>query len=236
VNAALPQVRIYDEKEIGTLLSKPEFDVPVTEAGKSRRKSYLIQLRREHVQEQYGDDVTAFLKSCCLKMRIFIPVKPDQITRCLELVQRSNQLNLSSKRYTRDQFMELLKKPDYICLAFHCTDRFGDYGIVGFSSVKETPPISCVTDLVISCRIAQKRIEHAFIEWLAKYEQKRGFRKIDAKLIKTVKNGPLQCVFNDLPFRRIDETADSILFSLVIDTLAKGEQIIEVTDELIKNR
>ena len=137
VHASFPQVRIYSEKDIPGVLNYCEFDVPVTDTSKMRRHSYLSQMQREKVQEQFGDDYKSFLRGCQMHLTIFIPQEQNHIARCLELIQRSNQLNLSSRRYSEAQFKELLLTPSVLNLALQCKDRFGDYGIVGFASIKE---------------------------------------------------------------------------------------------------
>ncbi len=108
VQAALPQVRVYSEGQIGNLLARSEFDVPVSESSPHRRASYLTEIKREREKETFGSDYEAFLRSCEMKLRLFIPREEGHILRCLELIQRANQLNLSNKRYTMDQFHSLL--------------------------------------------------------------------------------------------------------------------------------
>jgi FkbH-like protein len=231
VKGALPQVRVFDEKEINIALSRPEFDVPVSEAGKMRRLSYLTEIQREKVQQQYSGDITAFLKDCRMNMRIFVPTEPAHISRCLELIQRSNQLNLSSRRYSDSEFRELLSKSGVLCLGLHCSDRFGDYGIVGFASVDECSETPRLVDFVISCRVAQKRVEHTFINWLRSHEFSRGYKVLGAELIKTRKNGPLVKVFNDLPFSIIGETDEKISMVISAQNLKESEQIITIIDD-----
>jgi FkbH-like protein len=230
VSETLPQVRIYNEREINNLLSYPEFDIPVTEASKKRRLSYLTEMQREKVLEEFGEDYAGFLKSCQMKMKIFTPVEERHFMRCLELVQRSNQLNLSSKRYSETEFRELLDRKDISCFAFQCSDRFGEYGIVGFASVLLEEKSALLMDFVISCRVAQKRVEHAFIQWLGEREKKRGGKLIFAELIVTKKNGPLVKVFNELPFKIVEQTDERLLFALDLRTSKNDQDIITIED------
>ena len=231
VKSVFPQVRIYSEQEIGMLLTHQEFDVPVTEASRVRRLSYLTQMQRERIQEQYSGDLISFLKDCKMNMRIFRPEGTKEITRCLELVQRSNQLNLSSRRYSEEEFKALLTDDGVLCLALHCSDRFGDYGIVGFASVDEKGEIPLLSDFVISCRVAQKRVEHAFLYWLARRERVCGKSELRAELIKTKKNGPLVGVFRELPFVEAGEGNDRLIFRLPLANPLQSEQIIAIQDQ-----
>ncbi len=234
VESVLPQVRIYTEKEIFRILGYNEFDVPVTEASRERRKSYLVQMQRETVQEQFRGDYRAFLRDCQMNLRIFYPDQEHHVKRCLELVQRSNQLNLSTKRYSEGEFRELITSQNVSTFALHCTDRFGDYGIIGFASVDERGKSPQLLDFVISCRVAQKRVEHAFIEWLGKREKARGYFHLIAALFKTKKNGPLVRVFEEMPFQVKNQDGESITYELDLNNLNPVEDIITIIDETTK--
>lgn len=230
VSATLPQVRTYSEKEVRKLLTYPEFNLPVTEASKKRRISYQTEMQREKVLEEFGQDYTGFLKSCQLRIQILIPVEEKHIMRCLELVQRSNQLNLSSKRYSETEFRDLLERKDISCFALKCSDRFGEYGIVGFASVLHEEKSSLLMDFVISCRVAQKHVEHAFIQWLGEREKKRGGKLIFAELTITKKNGPLVKVFQELPFKVAEQTEKIVLYALDLRTILDNQDIIKIDD------
>lgn len=173
VEAALPMVRTYAETELERLLTLPEFDVPVTEMSARRRLSYRTESMREAAREGFPDDYSEFLRSCEMRMRVFVPREPEHVQRCHELVQRSNQLNLSSRRYTADEFAALLGTPGVVSLAIDCEDRFGSYGIVGFVTVDERAATPIVTNFVLSCRVAQKRVEHALFRWLCMRARER---------------------------------------------------------------
>ena len=231
VQSALPQVRVYTDEQISEILNYPEFDVPVTEESRSRRKSYLVQMQREKVQEQHRGDYKSFLKECRMQLTLFHPKEEKHLLRCFELIQRSNQLNLSSRRYTEEQFRELVSCKGIFCVAMHCKDKFGDYGTIGFASVDERGAAPKITDLVISCRAAKKLVEHTFIEWLGKREKMRGARRLETVFIKTKKNGPLGKVFEEMPFQAFDEESETVLYTLDLDKLGGWGGVIEVIDK-----
>jgi FkbH-like protein len=201
VQSTLPQVRVYSDDQIEGILSFAEFDVPVTEASKKRRVSYLTEIRREKEKEASGGDYEAFLRGCKMRMRLFVPREESHIQRCLELIQRANQLNLSNTRYAHNEFQALLSRPGVLCLAMDCEDRFGEYGIVGFASIDETPDDPVICDLVLSCRVAQKRVEHTLVQWLASRARGAGAKALRARLVRTERNQPILQVFDDLHFR-----------------------------------
>lgn len=200
VARALPQVRLYREDEIAGLIARPEFDVPVTEEARRRRESYRTEARRAEHSVAFSGDYLGFLRSCDLRLRVFRPSGGREAARCLELLRRSNQLNLRTRRYDEAEFAALLSDPARECYALACRDRFGDYGIVGFASSEPGEEGPRLVDLVLSCRIARKRVEHAFLAWLARRAASAGARFLETEFVPTDRNGPLRDVFADLPF------------------------------------
>lgn len=230
ISETLPIVRVYSEQMIPGLLTLPEFDLPITEASRSRRLSYLAESKREAVKQQFAGDNIAFLRSCDLTMWIAKPAAESEIARCIELIQRSNQLNLSSRRYDENGFRELLASPEYECFRIRCSDRFGDYGIVGFIAVKKEP-VPTITELVISCRIAKKRCEHALLRWIALRAKAARAQHLEAVLIRTERNGPLASVFQETPFTVVREEATTICYRLDLHTVWEDEGIVSIEVE-----
>jgi len=232
VKAVLQQLRVYSEKELFKLLDYPEFNVPITEESKMRRKSYLAEMEREQTFKDCGGDYEGFLRSCRMEMRIFVPKEEAQVARCLELIQRSNQLNLSTRRYSEEDFSGLLGREGMLCVGFQCKDRFGDYGIVGFASVDEAPSEPHLVDLVISCRVAQKMVERTLIEWIAEREKGKGKQILNAELAKTKRNGPLRSVFESLPFSIIEENEKVIRMRLPLEKMWKTNDIVHTVIDI----
>jgi FkbH-like protein len=228
VSTALPMVRVYKEDTLSELLTLPEFQVPVTSASRLRRQSYLAEVHRTRIQESFGDDYAAFLRSCEIKLRLFVPRSDQEVLRCVELIQRSNQLNLSGKRYTVDEFHGFLASPKQLCIAMECSDKFGNYGIIGFSRVDESGPDPIVTDFVMSCRVAQKFVERTFYAWLGAHEKKAGHTKLLARFVRTKRNQLLVEVFQQLPFQTVSELPDGSLVSMDLLAPFEPEKVMEV--------
>ena len=218
VGTALPMVRVYSEQGLESVLDRPEFDVPVTSASRQRRLSYLTEVHRDRAREVLAGDYLDFLRSCAIKLRIFKPSTAAETLRCLELIERTNQLNLSGRSYDAEAFDRLLHAPGNLCLAMECEDRFGSYGIVGFASVVEDAGEPMLLDFVMSCRVAQKRVEHSVFGWLARRARERGHRKLLAELRPTSKNKPLLKVFEDMRFSTEKEEAGRVLLALDLAT------------------
>jgi FkbH-like protein len=233
VAAACPQVRVYDADDVPTLLARPEFDVPVTDVSRNRRQSYRAEARRRAIGAGWRDDMDGFLRSCRMVMRIG-PPDPGQRARCLELLQRSNQFNLSGKRYTAESFDTLLADPGFECLAFDLADDFGAYGVVGFAAIRHQPGGPVLVDFVMSCRVAQKRIEETFLGWYAARAQKGGARRFTVRMEKTERNGPLRDALakTGLPAGATDEDGTALSFVYDLSGELKVPDVVRVESSI----
>lgn len=228
ISAALPQVRVYDVTEVLELLSKPEFDIPITSESKKRRESYQIDSKRNDIFASWSGNYDEFLKECNLKMSIFIPIKEDNVNRCIELIQRSNQYNVSGIRRDEEYMDKILHSEQYESFGYRVEDKYGKYGIVGFASFKVTGNEYLLTDFVMSCRVAQKKVERAFLNYFIGQLPKGSIVRIDVN--KTNRNTPLRDELAKMPLI-VDSDDDKVVCSHYVkgDKPFVEDQIIEVS-------
>lgn len=199
VSAALPAVRVYDASSFLDIPQRAEFAVPVTEESQGRRKMYLDEEDRkvEFAKQTHG--YNDFLASCNIRVVLEAPSE-STMDRIHELVQRTNQLNFSGNRYTRPDLLRILAQPDVIPVVMRCEDRFGSYGIVGFSLLKASTHLLEMQDLMLSCRIQGKQIEHAYLCYLRDAASRSGFERIICHYNRTARNAAAAKVFEELQF------------------------------------
>lgn len=214
ISGFLPQVRTYTEMEITKILQYPEFDASGDTFGSNRRIAYLEEIERKKRLGAFEGDYDDFLRYCEMKIRLSDLRQESELLRCWELVQRSNQLNISGRRYSLPEFKKLVKDEPVWVIAVKCEDRFGNYGTIGFCGIRFYSGVPQVVDLVFSCRIAQKKVEHAFIEEISNLLYERGFRELRFEVIFTEKNKPLRRVFESLPCEVIKNEAGGALLRL----------------------
>lgn len=227
VKQALPMVRVFSDTEITSLLNKDCFDVPITETSSKRRLLYMEDAERNELKAYYNNNYDDFLRSLGMVLTVEY-VDYNNKERCYELLSRSNQLNLSTNRYTREEYDCLLSNHHNVCLAFRVSDKFGDYGIVAFMSLSIQQSTAKIIDFVISCRIAKKKVENAIIFSLRDLLGNKGVKSIVADLIKTKKNSPLIDVFKELPFVTLSENSESIQYQLNNLSTIGDEGIIQI--------
>ena len=212
VKTVLPQVRVYDVNSIDSLLSLQEFDVPVTELSSQRRQSYLTEYKRKKILASYGDDYDCFLKDCQIMMTVFRPKSHEERERCFELVQRSNQYNISKEKRSDDEYNRLYEKSNFTLYGLRVKDKYGDYGIIGFVSIFDDNHTHHLQDFVMSCRVAQKKVERAFFNWLVGQYDTGEVLNID--VYKTDRNMPLREELSKMPFSIVTDSVDKICFSV----------------------
>lgn len=184
VRTNAPEVRVFAAEEMEGLLARPEFNPPVSAESGSRRASYRAEMVRRGAAKAFGGDDAAFLAASGLQFEL-LPVEGDAVARCRELVQRTNQLNLTGRRYDEAGFAALLRDAD--CRAVRVWDRYGNYGIVGFVAMKGAH----IVELCFSCRVAEKGIEKRVLEKIA------AGRKLTADIVETLRNGKIREIVSE---------------------------------------
>jgi len=201
VKSSNPSVRIMNAALAETIPDLSECAVPVTEESMSRRKMYQVENTRKEVADGFKEDYVAFLRHCEIELQIG-SLSADNLERVHELTQRTNQMNFSGNRYDREVLRGILHDPDLDTYVLSCKDRFGSYGIVGFALIDRREPR--LTDLMFSCRIQSKRVEHAFLSFvLGRYIAETG-KDFHANYRRTPRNAAAGQVFKDVGMTEVD--------------------------------
>jgi FkbH-like protein len=228
VRAVLPEVRVLKAEEYKNLLSRPEFDVPVTEESANRRSLYQVESTRQVIKEGFGEDYKAFLKHCDIRMTLSA-MTSRSLERVHELTQRTNQMNFSGNRYDRSRLSEILQSPHVDTYVIQCEDKFGSYGVVGFAIVDKREPR--LTDLMFSCRIQAKRVEHAFLSYMIDKYTSPAQPSFYANFRKTPRNEPSGRVFADMGFHEYSLLDGVSLLTITRDAVWSDDRIIRVLDD-----
>jgi FkbH-like protein len=188
-----PAVQVMRAEKYPTLLAMDELRGDGT-LGPERRKMYQVEAERQELAKDFGDDYIAFLKHCHIKMKLS-RMTEQNLERVHELAQRTNQMNFSGNRYERRTLSEILEASHLDTYVIECADKFGSYGVVGFSIIDRREPR--MTDLMFSCRIQSKRVEHAFMTFvLNRYLVNR--ETFFANFRRTERNAAAGRVFADI--------------------------------------
>jgi FkbH-like protein len=212
VSSSCPGVKTLDANLYGTLPERKECQVSVTAESVTRRIMYQVEQERQGVQEDFKDDYKAFLRHCQIRLTV-TSLNEENLERVHELTQRTNQMNFSGNRYDRVVLRDIVRTDCLDTYVLECDDRFGRYGIVGFGIVDRREPR--MTDLMFSCRIQSKRVEHAFLRSIIDKYIHLTDTDFHANYRKTPRNAPSGQVFEDLGMTTtgVSDGVTSLLFS-----------------------
>jgi FkbH-like protein len=159
------RIETFDIADLEQLHRSPRLPTVITAESRNRRKMYQEEGRRTVLLENSFKDYRSFLTDCKISLHIS-SINEDNFARILELSERTNQLNYSGVRYSRLELQEVsnINSP-MIGVVLSCTDRFGDYGIIGLAVVDAAN--WTLNAMFMSCRVQRKKVENAFFGWLA---------------------------------------------------------------------
>jgi FkbH-like protein len=199
VGETLPMVRCISVDHMSSVSDDPRFAGSDSPDAKNRRQYYRTAALREQTQASYGDNYIEFLAHSNIRLTIKRYESSD-FERVAELVQRTNQLNFSGQKYKREEIADLVMRPEIDKYLLACADKFGSYGIVGFSIVKQTPLEIEVKDFMLSCRVQGKFIEKAFFGFLMQRQENQSVRRFRVNFMQTSRNTPAKQVLDKLNF------------------------------------
>jgi FkbH-like protein len=133
------------------------------------------------------------------------PFESARLDRITQLINKTNQFNLTTKRYNQSEIEKITQNPDYITLSATLDDKFGSNGIVS-ALIGEIEGEALHLGLwVMSCRVFQRDLELAVFDCLVELCQSKGLKKIIGYYFKTEKNGYVASLYESLGFNRLTD-------------------------------
>lgn len=129
-----------------------------------------------------------FIETLDLKIDVF-KVQPEHVERITQLINKTNQFNLTTIRRTKETIEQMVASANYCVLALRATDRFGEYGIVGVVILQQQEKSTWeIINFLLSCRILGRGVETILLSIIDKVTFKLGGDKIIGEYIPTEKN------------------------------------------------
>ena len=172
-----------------TLLQVWEFDRGRVTAEDIQRGAYYRQESERNNVRDTALSLEEFLEKLDLKV-VISALEPADISRAVQLTQRVNQFNLNGIRRSAAYIYERLDVAT--CLMVCASDRFGDYGVIGFVVYRTSDRALHVETLVLSCRALGRGVERRLASYLADAARASGQRQIEFEFLPTAKNMPMQ--------------------------------------------
>lgn len=224
-NAAVPEIT-KPEEYIRVIDRSGFFEVTAFSEDDARRSEmYRENAERSRLAASYAS-YADYLLGLDMRGRItdFEPVALERIT---QLTNKSNQFNLTTKRYTLDEIKALAAAPDYIRLCGRLADKFGDNGIVSIVSARLEDAAAHIELWLMSCRVLKRDMELAMLDTLIMRARERGVSEIYGYYFPTPKNGMVRTLYESFGFTRISDEK----WVLSVDGYANKNNVIQIEYE-----
>ena len=206
---AVPEVPDDPALVAGILADAGYFEaLAITDEDRERGVQYQGNLAREALKEA-TTDIEGYLRG--LDMRLtWRPFDRIGLARTVQLINKTNQFNLTTRRYTEIDVQAVMDDPDAVGLQLRLLDRFGDNGIIAIVIGRKLPDTAdfLVDTWLMSCRVLGRQVEESTLNILAAEAQRLGADRMLGEYIPTRKNGMVRNHYEKLGFYLIEETPD----------------------------
>ena len=175
----------------------------VTKEDIDKTRQYKEMQEREDFKNSFVD-YTEYLKSLDMKAEIGA-FEEKYYDRISQLSNKSNQFNLTTKRYTVEDIKKISGDKNYITLYGKLIDKFGDNGIVSLVIGRTSGKELDLELFLMSCRVLKREMEYKMLDALVEECRSIGIGKINAKYIKTEKNSMVKNLLADFGFTKPSE-------------------------------
>jgi FkbH-like protein len=183
----------------------------LTEEDRDRGRLYAEQRQRVEL-ERTTPSLENFYRALNQELKI-ARVTPATVTRVAQLTQRTNQFNLTTKRYNEQQILQMASSPEYGVYALWVKDRFGDNGLVGVVVTRDSDQNCEIDTLLLSCRVIGRTVETALLSFLVARAKVRNLKTLQGWFLPTKKNDPAKRFYSDHAFAPIVQDNGGTLWS-----------------------
>ena len=209
VRQQLPEVEVpempQDPALFGSALDRGRYfeALSLTEEDRRRAESYQENVQRR-VFEAGSSGVEEFLAGLQMQVEL-TPFDELNLPRVAQLINKTNQFNLTSRQLTESQVRSLMRRPGCYTQCMRLRDRFGDNGLTGLLIALTEGDTLRIDNWLISCRVLGRRVEEPMLGSLLCYAAAQGFKYVVGEHIPTAKNGQVSNLFDRLGFARLAE-------------------------------
>lgn len=218
VRSALPEVFVIDLPTDPVNFSRAVRQCPLFErlslSAEDQQRGAIYQAQRERQQLERG--VTSredFYRSLHQEAEIS-PLTKATLARVAQLTNKTNQFNLTTRRYSEQQIADIAASEGWECFSLRLRDRFGDNGLVGVAITHLEGDVSQIDTLLLSCRVIGRSVETALLSFLAERARAHGARRLQGWFLPTKKNAPARDFYAAHGFTTAHQNGDGTLWSL----------------------
>ncbi len=209
VRAQMPEVTVIDlpDDPMGyaqALRDSPVFErLKLSPEDRERGRYYVEQRQRKELQQSVAS-LEDFYRSLEMEVEISSVTK-ETLSRIAQLTQRTNQFNLTTKRYTEQQIEDMANLPDWRVYSLRVKDRFGDSGLVGVAITHYQDDVCEIDSFLLSCRVIGRTVETSLLAFIAEQARHKGAKKLIGWFLPTKKNEPAKDFYPSHGFTLLQE-------------------------------
>lgn len=189
IRTLLPQVEVIevsrDPVDYGADLHRSLLFETLAVTAEDRGRTELY--RSEAQRRQFQGSVEDYLAQLQMEGRV-VGLEPGNLSRVVQLVAKTNQFNLTTRRHASAQLQSWSDDPAVYCRALELRDRFGELGLVAVLIALPGPAGYRIDTWLMSCRVLQRTVEIFFFEHLVEFCRQQGQSALWADYVPTAKN------------------------------------------------
>jgi FkbH-like protein len=206
---AVPEVPDDPALVPGALADAGYFEaLAITEEDRERAAQYQGNRQREALKAS-TTDMESYLRGLDMRL-IWRPFDRIGLQRTVQLINKTNQFNLTTRRYTEAEVEAVIADPTAVGLQLRLLDRFGDNGIIAIviGRMLDGGQDLLVDTWLMSCRVLGRQVEDGTLNVLAEEAAKLGAARIIGEYVPTKKNGMVRKHYEKFGFSTIEESPD----------------------------
>ncbi len=221
VRANAPEVAVIEVPDqplsfTAALTGCPHFDQPsLSLEDRQRAQMYGQERVRRTFQERFAS-VEEFLGSLEMVAQVG-EVDATTQARVVQLIGKTNQFNLTTRRHSEAVIAELAQEPASVVAWVRLRDRFGDQGLIGVAILRTAGEEAIIDTFLMSCRVMNRRVEHALMSYLLEHARRLQCARVIGEYIPTKKNRVVERFYADFGFQLVAPTGESRRYVLPLD-------------------
>jgi FkbH-like protein len=174
-----------------------------SEADLQRAEQYREEAQRELTKTHFTN-INEYLISLGMEIRLE-RFNAFNLPRIAQLMQRSNQFNLMTRRYGEAACEAMMSDPSVAPLTVKLADKFGDYGLISVVILKNAGSDLEIDEYLMSCRVLQRGVESFTMNNIFSYAARQGAKRVTGHYLPTKKNDMVKGFFKSFGFEKIAE-------------------------------
>jgi FkbH-like protein len=197
---AVPEMPDDPSEYVGTLASAGYFEsLRLTDEDSQRGAQYAANSEREKLKTAVTD-MDGYLRALEMQL-LWRPFDKVNLARIAQLINKTNQFNLTTRRYAEADVAAMLGRPELLTFQFRLKDRFGDNGIISLLIGRREGDALWMDTWLMSCRVLGRQVEESVLNVLVSAAAEAGVQRIVGEYLPTAKNGMVREHYARLGFQ-----------------------------------